>query len=51
MCVVGINAKKILSTKAVLIVKFISQPFLKNVQMQMFCTSLEQTLIKGRVLT
>jgi len=41
MRVVGIKAKKISSTKAVLIVKFISPPSLKNVQMQMFCTSLE----------
>jgi len=41
MRVVGIKAKKISSTKAVLIVKFISPPSLKNVQMHMFCTSLE----------
>jgi len=33
MCVVEIKAKKISSTKAVLIVKFISPPSLKNVQM------------------
>jgi len=31
----------LLMTKAVLIVKFISPPSLKNVQIQMFCTSLE----------
>jgi len=42
MRVVGIKAKKIASTKAVLIVKFISPPSLKDVQMQMFCTSLNQ---------
>ena len=41
MRVVAIKAKKISSTKAVLIVKFISPPSLKNVQMQMFCTILE----------
>jgi len=41
MRVVGIKAKKISSTKAVLIVKFFSPSSLKNVQMQMFCTNLE----------
>jgi len=41
MRVVGIKAKKIPSTKAVLIVKCISPISLKNVQMQMFCTSFE----------
>jgi len=41
ICVVGIKTKKISLTKAVLIVKFISPPSLKNVQMQVFCTILE----------
>ena len=36
MRVVGIKAKKISSTKAVLIVKSISPPSLKNVQMQLY---------------
>jgi len=31
-----------------LIVKFISPPSLKNVQMQMFCTSLEQKTKQGQ---
>jgi len=48
MRVVGIKAKKISSTKAVLIAKFISPPSLKNVQMQMFCTSLEPNTKKGQ---
>jgi len=48
MRVVGIKAKKISSTKAVLIVKFISPPSLKNVQMQMFCTSLEPNTKQGQ---
>jgi len=48
ICVVGIMAKKISSTKAVLIVKFISPPSLKNVQMQMFCTSLEPKINQGQ---
>jgi len=48
MRVIGIKAKKISSTKAVLIVKFISPPSLKNVQMQMFCTSLEPKTKQGQ---
>jgi len=48
MCVIGIKAKKISSTKAVLIVKFISPPSLKNVQMQMFCTSLKPNTKQGQ---
>ena len=48
MRVVGIKAKKISSTKAVLIVKFISPTSLKNVQMQMFCTSLEPNTKQGQ---
>jgi len=48
MCVVGIKAKKISWTKAVLIVKFISPPSLKYVQMQMFCTSLEPNTKQGQ---
>jgi len=48
MRVVGIKSKKISSTKAVLIVKFISPPSLKNVQMQMFCTSLEPNTKQGQ---
>ena len=48
MRVVGIKAKKISSTKAVLIVKFISPQCLKNVQMQMFCTSLEPKTKEGQ---
>jgi len=48
MCVIGIKAKKISSTKAVLIVKFISPPPLKNVPMpQMFCTRLEPNTKQG----
>ena len=49
MRVVGIKAKKIPLTKAVLIVKFISPTSLKNVQMQMFCTSLEPKTNQGQV--
>jgi len=45
--VVGIKAKKIPSTKAVLIVKFIA-PSLKNVRMQMFCTSLKPNTKQGQ---
>jgi len=41
MRVVGVKAKKISLKKAVLIVKFISPPSLKNVQIQLVCTSLE----------
>jgi len=48
MRVIGIKAVKISSTKAVLIVKFISQSSLKNVQMQMFCTSLEPKTQRGQ---
>jgi len=48
MCVVGIKAKKISSTNAVLIVKFISPPSFKNVKMQMFCTSLESNTKQGK---
>jgi len=48
MRVVGIKAKKISSTKAVLIEKFISPSSLKNVQMQMFCTSLEPKTKRGQ---
>jgi len=48
MRVVGIKARKISSTKAVLIVKFISPPSLKNVQMQMFCTSLKPNTKQGQ---
>jgi len=48
MRVVGIKSKKISSTKAVLIVKFISPPSLENVQMQMFCTSLEPNTKQGQ---
>jgi len=48
MRVIGIKAKTISSTKAVLIVKFISPPSLKNVQMQMFCTSLTPKTNQGQ---
>jgi len=48
MCIVRIKAKKISSTKAVLIVKFISPPSSKNVQMKMFCTSLEPNTKQGQ---
>jgi len=41
MHVVGVKAKKISLKKAVLNVKFISPPSLKNVQIHLFCTSLE----------
>jgi len=40
MRVIGVKAKKISLKKPVLIVKFISQPSLKNVQIQLFWTSL-----------
>ena len=46
MRVVGIKAKKISSTKAVLIVK--SPPSLKNVQMQIFCKSLDTRTKQGQ---
>jgi len=48
MRVIGIKAKKISLTKAVLIVKFISPPSLKNVQMQMLCTNLEPNTKQGQ---
>jgi len=50
MHVIGIKAKKISSTKAVLIEKFISPPFFKNlnVQIQLFCTSLELKTKQGQ---
>jgi len=48
MRIVGIKAKKISLTKAVLIVKFISPSSLKNVQMQMFCTRLEPNTKQGQ---
>jgi len=48
MRVVGVKAKKISSTKAALIVKIISPPSLKNVQMQIFCTSLEPNTKQGQ---
>jgi len=41
MRVVAVKAQKISSQKAVLIARFISPPSLRNVQMQLFCTSLE----------
>jgi len=40
MRVIGVKAQKILSKKAFLIAKFILPPSLKNVQIQLFCTSL-----------
>jgi len=48
MRVVGIKTKTISSTKAVVNLKFISPPFLKTVQMQMFCTSLEPSTKQGQ---
>jgi len=48
MRVVGIKAKKISSTKTVLIMKFISPPSLKNVRMQTFCTSIEPNTKQGQ---
>jgi len=48
MCVVGVKAKKISLKKAVLIVKFISPPSSKNVQIQLFCTSLEPKTEQGQ---
>ena len=48
MRVIGIKAKKNSSTKAVLIVKYISPPSLKHVQMKMFCTSLEPNTKQGQ---
>ena len=47
MRVVEIKAKKISLNKAVLVVKFISPPSLKNVQIQLFCTSLESNTRQG----
>ena len=41
MRIVPVKAKKISSTKTVLIVKLLSPPSLKSVQIQLFCTSLE----------
>jgi hypothetical protein len=41
MRVVEVKAKKISSKKALLIVKFISLPSLKNAQTLLFCTSLQ----------
>jgi len=41
MRVVEVKAKQISSKKAVLIAKFISPPSLKNIRIQVFCTSLE----------
>jgi len=41
MRIVGVKAKKISSTKTVLIVTLLSPPSLKSVQIQLFCTSLE----------
>jgi len=48
MRVVGIKAKKISSTEVVLIVEFISPISLKNMHMQMFCTSLEPKTKQGQ---
>jgi len=48
MHVVGVKAKKISFKKAVLIVKFISPPSLKNVQIHLFCTSLELKTKQGQ---
>ena len=48
MRVVAVKAKKISSKKAVLIVKFISPPSLKDVHMQLFCTSLEPKTKQGQ---
>ena len=48
MRVVAVKAQKISSQKAVLIVRFISTPSLRNVQMQLFCTSLEPNTKQGQ---
>jgi len=48
MRVVGAKTKKISSNKAILIVKFISPPSLKNAQIQLFCTSLEPKTTQGQ---
>ena len=48
MRVIGIKAKKILSNSAVLIVKFISLIYLKNIQIQLFCASLEPKTSPGQ---
>ena len=48
MRVIGIKAKKSSMKKAVLIVKFISPPSFKNVQIQLFCTSLEPNTRQGQ---
>ena len=41
MRIVGVKAEKISSTKTVFIVKLLSPPSLKSVQIHLFCTSLE----------
>ena len=48
MRVVAVKAQKMSSQKAVLIVRFISPPSLRNAQMQLFCTSLEPNTKKGQ---
>ena len=48
MRVIAVKAQKISSQKAVLIVRFISPPSLRNVQMQLFCTSLEPNTKQGQ---
>ena len=41
MRVIGVGTEKLTKTKAVLIVKFLTPPSLKDSTMQMYCTSLE----------
>ena len=48
MRVVEVKAKKIALKKAVLIVKFISPSSLKNVQIRLFCTSVEPKTKQGQ---
>jgi len=47
---VGVKAKKISTKKAVLIVKFVLMPSLKDVHIQLFCTSLESKTTQGHDL-
>ena len=48
MWVVGVKAKKISLKKDVLILKFMSPPSLRNVQIQLFCTGLETKTKQGQ---
>lgn len=47
----GLQARKISKKKAILSVKTISPPSLKDVHIQLFCISLNQTPRRGKVPT